>query len=233
MTAGPPPPSGPPPKPPRERKSVGATGPSSITRLSGLGADKRGSGLDVLIVDDASDNAEMLAELVTACGHDVRIAHRGSSALEMLESKLADMVFLDVSLPDMDGYEVATTIRIRFGKRCWIVAMTGFSGNGERENAHLAGCDAFVVKPFGFPEIKDLLEGGAMTSAAERNPLAQTAQASPLPPTIAVLGETAGQTPQAAQSDAPSSASVRSREKEPESQPEATPTKHPRQKDAK
>ena len=115
--------------------------------------------LSVLIVDDAPDNAELLAELVASYGHRVRIADRGQTALDLLEKELADLVFLDLSLPDIEGYEVASSIRARFGDRCQIAAMTGYSGNNEREAALHAGCDVFVVKPFQLPQVRDLLEG--------------------------------------------------------------------------
>jgi CheY-like chemotaxis protein len=53
-----------------------------------------------------------------------------------------------MSLPDMDGYQVAGTLRERYGSTCRIVAVTGHSGPDDRAAASRAGCDAYLVKPF-------------------------------------------------------------------------------------
>ena len=111
----------------------------------------------VLVVDDYPENAEMLAELVASYGHRVRIAGDGAEALALLAAEPASLVFLDVGLPDMDGYEVAAAIRARLGAGCQIVALTGFDGQEERAAALRAGCDAFLVKPFKPLEIERLL----------------------------------------------------------------------------
>jgi CheY-like chemotaxis protein len=118
-------------------------------------------GLNVIVVDDAADNAEVLAEFVESYGHRVRIADCGVAALKLIEQDPPDLVLLDIGLPDMDGYQVAATIRARFGSASRIVALTGFSGAEERDAAHRAGCDAFVVKPIGASQIRELLEAGA------------------------------------------------------------------------
>jgi CheY-like chemotaxis protein len=117
--------------------------------------------LSVIVVDDAADNAEVLAEFVESYGHRVRIADCGAVALKLIEQEPADLVLLDIGLPDMDGYQVAATIRARYGGATRIVALTGFSGKEDREAAVRAGCDAFVVKPIGASQIQALLEPGA------------------------------------------------------------------------
>lgn len=111
----------------------------------------------VLIVDDAEDNAEMLAELISSLGHHVRVAHLGAVALALLEQEYSDLVFLELTLPDVDGCEVARAIRVRFGKRPRIVALTWHSTRAKREAAQAAGCDAFVMKPFQFRELLTFL----------------------------------------------------------------------------
>ncbi len=116
-------------------------------------------GLRIVIVDDAADNADIFAELLTSYGHSVRVAYQGSATLALLAHELPDVVFLDVNLPDIDGYEVASTIRTRFGATILLVALTGYSGTRERDAAHHAGCDRFVVKPFRFADIQTLLAG--------------------------------------------------------------------------
>ncbi|MBN9165187.1 MAG: hypothetical protein BGO98_46125 [Myxococcales bacterium 68-20] len=125
------------------------------------------SGLKVLIVDDATESADMLADVVSAFGHRVRVAHLGSVALDLIDQDAADLAFVDLSLPDVEGYEVAEKIRRRLGERCRIVALTGFSGASEREAARDAGCDAFLVKPFRVSEIEQLLAAVASSKAPD------------------------------------------------------------------
>lgn len=118
-------------------------------------------GLKVLVVDDSEDNAEMLAELLRTYGYHVRVSNLGRDALEMIEQEPPDAVLVDVCLPDIDGYEVAASVRHRFGSRMRLVALTGFSGREAQEQARLAGFDAFFVKPFRVEDIESALRGNA------------------------------------------------------------------------
>jgi CheY-like chemotaxis protein len=115
--------------------------------------------LDVLIVEDAPEAAELLEDFIASFGHQARVAHCGVDALELVAQRVPDVVLLDLSLPDMTGHDVATEIRTRYGKRCRIVALTGYSGAEEREAAERAGCDAFMTKPVHIPDLEALLEG--------------------------------------------------------------------------
>lgn len=113
--------------------------------------------LNVLVVDDSVDNAEMLAEIISALGHHARVAHLAEEALEQLDQAAADLIFLDLSLPDMDGLSVARTVRERFGSAIRIIALTGFSGAEERAQAIAAGCEQFIVKPLKMDQLRKLL----------------------------------------------------------------------------
>lgn len=110
--------------------------------------------LAILVVDDSEDSAELLGELLNRRGHVVRTAVDGSSALEVLDHYPADVVLLDVGLPDMDGYELAAAIRARFARRVRLVAVTGFRGDQARESALQAGIDVFIEKPFRIDEVE-------------------------------------------------------------------------------
>jgi CheY-like chemotaxis protein len=115
------------------------------------------SKLAILVVEDCQDNAEMLVELLQQLGHRVRTAPTASSAFGLLKESLPDVVLLDLELPDMDGYEVAKTIRAEHGTRIRILAVTGFSGDAPRERAREAGFDAYVVKPYRIEELVALM----------------------------------------------------------------------------
>ncbi|MEP6702740.1 MAG: response regulator, partial [Betaproteobacteria bacterium] len=69
------------------------------------------NGLRILVVDDNTDAAESLNMLLSVFGHDVQIAHDGPSALTIARSHIPEVVFLDIGLPGMDGYEVARRMR--------------------------------------------------------------------------------------------------------------------------
>jgi len=134
---------------------------STVMNLEGHDSPVTPGVLDIIIiVDDSEDNAEMLSELLIERGHRVRIAPNGASALELLGKDVADVVLLDVGLPDMDGYEVAEFIRGRFRDRVRIIALTGFSGTRAREQARRSGFDAYLVKPFHIEDVETVLVGG-------------------------------------------------------------------------
>jgi two-component system, sensor histidine kinase len=118
--------------------------------------------ISILVVDDSDDNAEILSEFLQEHGHRVLTASNGASALELLDQGQMDVVLLDIGLPDMDGYEVATAIRVRFGDRVRLVATTGFSARETRDKARLAGFDAFLAKPFNIEDVEAALIQSAL-----------------------------------------------------------------------
>jgi PAS domain S-box-containing protein len=112
----------------------------------------------VLVVDDNVDSAESMAVLLRIYGHDVRLAHDGEAALEEARSFKPDVMFLDLSLPKMDGYEVARRLRMEPATRdITLVAMTGYGHEEERRRTHEAGFHLHLVKPVDFDMLKDLL----------------------------------------------------------------------------
>jgi signal transduction histidine kinase len=116
------------------------------------------SRLKVLVVDDNEDAAGMLAMLIDALGHEVLIEHHPRTALERLGQQAPDVCFLDIGLPDMDGYELARTIRTRFGDaRPTLVAVTGYGQPQDREKALAAGFDEHFAKPVSGAKLAELL----------------------------------------------------------------------------
>lgn len=102
----------------------------------------------VLVVDDNPDAAELVAQLLALRGHDVVFACSGADALEAADRLVPEVVFLDIGMPDMDGYQVASALRRsgRFsGTR--IVALTAWGNAQAREWTAATGFDAHIVKP--------------------------------------------------------------------------------------
>lgn len=106
------------------------------------------SGHRILVVDDNSDAALTLSMLLRLQGHEVRIAHDGASALELAPTFHPSVIFLDIGMPRMDGYEVARRIRKSPGlERTILAALTGWGQLEDRRRTAEAGFDHHLVKP--------------------------------------------------------------------------------------
>jgi PAS domain S-box-containing protein len=115
----------------------------------------------VLVVDDNANTADSLALLLRLAGHDVRVAHDGSSALEAARAERPDAVFLDLGMPGMDGYEVARRLRQESGlEGVRLVALTGWGKDEDRRRTREAGFDQHLVKPADLPAVQAVLAGG-------------------------------------------------------------------------
>jgi PAS domain S-box-containing protein len=125
--------------------------PASETKASVDGSSRR-----ILIVDDNVPAATMLAKLLRKLGpHQIAVAHDGLAALEMAKRFDPQIVFLDIGLPRLDGYEVAKALRRDPDfERTLIVALTGYGSEENRRDALQAGCDEHLVKP---PGVSDIL----------------------------------------------------------------------------
>ena len=114
------------------------------------------SGHRLLVVDDNQDAADSLAMLLRLQGHEVRVAYSGLAALEMTKTYTPDVVFLDIGMPGMDGYEVARRLRQQPGlEKVVLAALTGWGQQEDRRRTAEAGFDHHLVKP---PE-PDAVEG--------------------------------------------------------------------------
>ncbi len=112
----------------------------------------------VLVVDDNRDAADSLARLVGALGAEARVAYDGLSALREAERFQPHAVFLDIGMPDIDGYAVARELRSRpLGDAMAIVAVTGWGQPQDRARAAEAGFDRHFVKPIDEAAVREIL----------------------------------------------------------------------------
>jgi CheY-like chemotaxis protein len=112
----------------------------------------------VLVVEDDDDVAETIAEVLESKGCDTRVAHDAATALTLAVEFLPAVAFVDIGLPVMDGYELATRLRALpalAGIR--LVALTGYGTASDRERARQAGFDDHVVKPVGIEALEAAL----------------------------------------------------------------------------
>ncbi|NML42528.1 response regulator [Ramlibacter sp. G-1-2-2] len=102
----------------------------------------------VLVVDDNVDAADTLSQLLEVLGHTPTTANDGASALARFDAAQPEVVLLDIGLPDMDGYEVARSIRQRVGgDSVRLVALTGWGQAEDKRRAVEAGFDEHWTKP--------------------------------------------------------------------------------------
>lgn len=105
-------------------------------------------GKRLLVVDDNVDAAEALAMLLRFSGHKVKTAHSGPDAIVAAKSFLPEAIFLDLGLPGLNGYEVATALRKESTlEGIVLIALTGWGNQEDRRRSHEAGFDSHLVKP--------------------------------------------------------------------------------------
>lgn len=110
----------------------------------------------ILVVDDNEAASGALAQLLTLRGHTTGVAATGAEALEKALVFEPEVIFLDIGLPDMTGYEVAQALREQ-KKHYFIIALTGYGQEDDRERARKAGIDQHLTKPAGLKEIQAAL----------------------------------------------------------------------------
>jgi CheY-like chemotaxis protein len=105
-------------------------------------------GTRVLIVDDNVDAAELLEQLLKRRGYLTSVAFDGPSAIEAARSFQPELAILDIGLPVMDGYELATQLRSLLAPNApRLIALTGYGQDHDRQRSLEAGFAAHIVKP--------------------------------------------------------------------------------------
>jgi PAS domain S-box-containing protein len=108
----------------------------------------------ILVVDDNRDAATSLAILLRMGGHDVAVAYDGIEAVERAALHGPDVVFLDIGLPGMNGYDVCRALRTSAkGERVLMIAVTGWGQEEDRRRSRDAGFDAHLVKPVDYAAV--------------------------------------------------------------------------------
>jgi CheY-like chemotaxis protein len=120
----------------------------SIRELRGKFPVAKSQPRRILVVDDNADSANSLSILLSFDGHETQTAYTAADALQAIESFRPDVVLLDIGLPRMDGYEVASRVRqLPHGRSICLIAVTGYGQPDDRDRTRDAGFDAHLVKP--------------------------------------------------------------------------------------
>jgi CheY-like chemotaxis protein len=112
----------------------------------------------ILVVDDVRASASTLAMMLERIGQEVLVAHDGSEAIEQVAARHPDVVFLDIAMPGMSGYDVARHLRADpRTTHLVLVALTGYGNQEDRRRSMNAGFDHHLTKPTSIEELAALL----------------------------------------------------------------------------
>ncbi|MCG7866201.1 MAG: ATP-binding protein [Candidatus Thiodiazotropha taylori] len=139
-----------------KEKHLAKNPPIESRRILGLSPDQ--PDWRILIVEDNYENALLLSEILTKVGFDVQTAINGYQAVEMFRTWCPNLIWMDLRMPIMDGYEATRRIRkLSEGESVKIIAVTASSFTDEHLEILEAGCDGVVHKPFQDNTIYEML----------------------------------------------------------------------------
>ncbi|OGO29176.1 MAG: two-component system response regulator [Chloroflexi bacterium RBG_16_52_11] len=113
----------------------------------------------ILYVEDNSDNRHLVRRVLNAKGYSVVEAGDAAQALEELQNGGLDLILMDISMPEVDGYTLTTKIRsMPDYARIPIIAVTANVMRGDREKSLEAGCDGYIQKPIDIDTLAQQIE---------------------------------------------------------------------------
>jgi CheY-like chemotaxis protein len=113
----------------------------------------------LLLIEDNEMNRDMLSRRLAKRGHQVLTAADGGEGLSLASREKPDLVIVDMSLPVLDGWDVARRLKADAGtRRIPVIALTAHVMSGDRERALEAGCDDYDVKPVEFERLLGKIE---------------------------------------------------------------------------
>ncbi|WP_442506037.1 CHASE3 domain-containing protein [Novipirellula sp. SH528] len=122
----------------------------------------------VLVVEDMKALRTIMARLLVKLGHEVEVAEDGLAALECLSQSIPDVIFSDISMPGMTGYDLARKLRERPATAdIYLVAMTGYGQSADRKQARDSGFDEHMIKPVDITKLQSLFQRMAQREASE------------------------------------------------------------------
>ncbi len=138
----------------------------------------------ILLVEDNPVNRKVVVNLLTKFGHQVATAEHGRQALESLQRERFDLILMDVSMPEMDGYEATLNIRMNEtgGSHVPIIAMTAHALAGDIERCLASGMDAYLSKPIKPQELFEMVEIWSSIASQQTTPDSQGQNAAVIAP---------------------------------------------------
>jgi len=137
----------------------------------------------ILVVDDCNDTAESAAKWLQVVGHDVQVAYDGYHAIDLARRQQPNFVLLDLGLPRLNGYQVASRLRQELDIPVIIIAITGYGQAEDRRRALEAECDYYFLKPVDLnglmPLLSDVGTGPNIAVRAGTTPKAESVENEP------------------------------------------------------
>ena len=125
----------------------------------------------VLVVDDSLDNLELFSAALELWGHEGLALQDATLALPNALEFLPDIAFLDLAMPDIDGFEIARRMRQHKAlDHTFLVAVTGYGRDEDRETSQAAGFDVHLLKPIDFAVVQALLKKRPHPAPRSRRP---------------------------------------------------------------
>ena len=110
--------------------------------------------IKILLVEDNEMNSDMLTRRLKRKGYDVVLCADGLRGVALAESEVPDLILMDMSLPELDGWEATRRIKANAKLQAIpIIALTAHAMSGDRESAMAAGCDDYDTKPIELPRL--------------------------------------------------------------------------------
>ena len=129
----------------------------------------------ILLVEDNEMNRDMLSRRLQRKGYEVVLAVDGRSGVEMARTQAPDLVLMDMSLPELDGWEATRMLKADAAtQHIPVIALTAHAMASDHGKALEAGCDDYDTKPIELPrllgKIEALLSRGEKASAGKQTP---------------------------------------------------------------
>ena len=111
--------------------------------------------LKILVAEDNAINQKLILRLFKILGYTIHIASDGHEVIDILSRIKIDLIFMDIQMPGMDGFEATSEIRKRWGnQKPFIVAMTANALNSDKDKCLEVGMDDFLSKPLIIEQLK-------------------------------------------------------------------------------
>jgi CheY-like chemotaxis protein len=108
-------------------------------------------------VDDNPDTAQSFSLLLRSLGHHADFVTDARAVIDTVRRERPDAVFLDIGMPHIDGFQLASTLKRDF-RDVWVVAITGHGSDDYRKRGRKAGFDAYITKPVDLDMLKSILD---------------------------------------------------------------------------
>ena len=113
----------------------------------------------ILLIEDNELNRDMLSRRLQRRGHVVVAAETGEQGLEMVRSQAPDLILMDITLPEMDGWEVTRILKAdELTRRIPIIALTARALTTDRSKSFESGCDDYDTKPVDLVRLTDKID---------------------------------------------------------------------------